>query len=152
MPYCDRCARPFPHNRALQQHIDASLNHWACDDCGLDFATERSREQHYIQSSNHHYCRRCGRHCNSSIGLASHCRAKHHYCESCDRFFENEYGLEEHFRKSSKHQVYDSDSDEDNYYCSECKRSFVSENNLRHVSAFNSCHDYSLINPHGSSI
>src|SRR5216683_6802201 len=89
MAYCDRCERWFPHDRALQQHMENSPSHcqWPCDDCGLDFEDEEAQRQHYIQSSNHHYCRECDRHFDLEESRIQHMFAKHWYCRLHDKVY-----------------------------------------------------------------
>ncbi|KAI0249119.1 hypothetical protein BJV78DRAFT_1103694, partial [Lactifluus subvellereus] len=123
MAYCDRCARWFPHYRALEQHKEDSSFHWLCDDCDIDFASFNSREQHYVDSSNHHYCKACSQDFNSEAGLWTHFEADHHACRPCFKIFDTHAGLQEHDR-------------EVHVYCTDCQRSFQNQNNLRqHLSS-----------------
>ncbi|KAH9035783.1 hypothetical protein EDB85DRAFT_1943106 [Lactarius pseudohatsudake] len=144
MAYCDRCMRSFPHNRALEQHKEASSSHWACYDCGLDFESYDARREHYIQSPNHHYCRECDKHFNSKVSRMQHMDYQHWYCGVHDRAFKSEYGLQEHYRQSSDHyfcvpcrELFDNYSglerhDRDVHdYCTECGRGFQNQNNLQ---------------------
>ncbi|KAI0294629.1 hypothetical protein B0F90DRAFT_1755958 [Multifurca ochricompacta] len=119
MAYCDRCMRWFPHNRALEQHVEDSNFHWPCDDCDLDFKSYDSRKQHYIQSRNHHYCRECDRHFSFEEGRRTHMNAKHFYCENDDTLFNSYEGLQQHDREAHN-------------YCTDCKRSFQNATNLWH--------------------
>lgn len=83
--YCGRCERWFPHNRALEQHIEDSSSHWLCDDCNIDFESDEARRQHYIQNPNHHYCGICDRHFNFRKSRIQHMLDRHWYCRVHDK-------------------------------------------------------------------
>jgi len=108
MAYCDRCARYFPHNRALQQHLENSSFHWICDDCGLDYPNKESRRNHYIQSKNHHYCGVHDQHFQNQNNLQQHLNSRHHQLSNvkcpgygCNRSFISPAALILHFESGT---------------------------------------------------
>ncbi|KAK6337041.1 hypothetical protein TWF718_009827 [Orbilia javanica] len=55
--YCDRCQRPFVHNRAYRDHISKSPNHNLCFVCNVDFRYLADKEEH--EKDQHNACPDC---------------------------------------------------------------------------------------------
>ena len=108
MAYCVRCARSFPHDRALEQHKSDSNSHWPCDDCNRDFASYDARQQHYVDSGKHHYCGECDRHFQNENNIRQHMNSKTHQpanlrCprDGCNKSFVSPAGLALHFESGT---------------------------------------------------
>src|SRR5215469_6954869 len=83
---CDRHPwREFPHQRALDQHIRDSPDHWLCPFCGEDTESHNALQEHY--ESDHAVCRCCNEVFEDQWDVRQHYRDEHYYCEDCDRPF-----------------------------------------------------------------
>ncbi|KAH8108282.1 hypothetical protein DFH11DRAFT_1711213 [Phellopilus nigrolimitatus] len=80
MAYCDRCRRPFPHPRVLDQHKRDSKNHWI-----------------------HFYCQICDEHFDSDNTYWNHCTNEHHFCTQHRAIFNTLEGLRQHRIQSGDH-------------------------------------------------
>ena len=108
MAYCVRCARSFPHDRALEQHKSDSNSHWPCDDCNRDFASYEARQQHYVGSGMHHYCGECDRHFQNENNIRQHMNSKIHQAANlrcpgrgCNKSFVSLGALTLHFESDT---------------------------------------------------
>ncbi|KAI0285680.1 hypothetical protein BC826DRAFT_960018 [Russula brevipes] len=142
MGYCDRCARRFPDDCALELHIKHSNSHWLCHDCDLDFESLGALQQHvdakhryclthrvfgskaslrfhYGQRLGHHFCFKCGEEFDDADDLKGHFEEDHHSCLQCYELFDDYKDLQEHDRDVHT-------------YCTDCQRGFQSESNLSH--------------------
>ncbi|KAH8108823.1 hypothetical protein DFH11DRAFT_1843359 [Phellopilus nigrolimitatus] len=117
MAYCDRCRRPFPHPRVLDQHKRDSKNHWMCYKCDKDFLIGTGLKEHYVQSPRHFYCQICDEHFDSDNTYWNHCTNEHHFCTQHRAIFNTLEGLRQHYIQSGDH-----------YYCILCNYHFTRAN------------------------
>lgn len=138
MAYCDRCAKYFGSESALEQHKGNSPRHWMCYDCNRDFPSHEARRQHWINSSRHNYCDRCDEDFDDYDDLIDHYEESHYYCRECNEVSRSQFVVCQGMhtdRWGSK--LFDDQEDEDehkddnHWYCIPCKRLFKHEGALR---------------------
>ena len=151
---CIVCNQHFRTAQERDLHYNEGNHGYACDDCNKRFDNERFLEQHQRQKQHFNYCY-CGRRFTTRRGLREHCRVKSHYwsCDLCQLEFIAECDLIDHeileelekfsSSSSSSHEKYSSSSSSshekfssssssshEKYSCDECKKKFVSQEEL----------------------
>ncbi|KAG6332193.1 hypothetical protein ID866_6895 [Astraeus odoratus] len=103
-----------------RHHGHSSTGQYTCDRCRKVFSTWNALKEHWVQSPRHYYCQYHNRHFDHHHELVDHYLHNDHYCKLCDKPFKNEFRLHNHHNECHPR-----------LYCAECKRLFVSEDNLR---------------------
>lgn len=98
-PYCFRCDRSFPNERAKSQHLEFSQSHHQCE-CGFDGASYNDLKGHYEHTNHKVLCEGC---CDGQ-GMWWHPDDQEyrdhlfeeHVCPDCTRHFASQSNLDHH--------------------------------------------------------
>lgn len=100
-PYCNRCERPFAHNRAYQDHINNNSRHNVCFVCDKDYENQNHLRQH--ERDKHNACSDCETTFSAPSNLSAHLRSEFHvgrkYTCACNEGFASPAGLLLHIER-----------------------------------------------------